>query len=166
MRFWLFVEGSGGIPSWSTDPSNGNHVVVNGTDSAGTLAEDMKKYLQVAASMDILIVWTLWNGAVLRDNRTLGMIIEPDGTTLQSFIDNALTPLVIALKDQPGLGGWEIMNEPEGTTTTVCLFVCLFVRRYYYCSLTIHHTIPYIYIYIYMYMYIYIYLYLEEYLSV
>ena len=127
MRFWLFVEGSGGIPSWSTDPSNGNHVVVNGTDSAGTLAEDMKKYLQVAASMDILIVWTLWNGAVLRDNRTLGMIIEPDGTTLQSFIDNALTPLVIALKDQPGLGGWEIMNEPEGTTTTVCLFVCLFV---------------------------------------
>ena len=61
MRFWLFVEGSGGIPSWSSD--GGNHVVVNGTDAAGTLAEDMRKYLKVAASMDVLIIWTLWNGA-------------------------------------------------------------------------------------------------------
>ena len=30
------------------------------------------------------------------------MIVEPEGSTLQSFIDNALTPLVTALKDEPG----------------------------------------------------------------
>ena len=34
LRFWLFVEGSGGIPSWSADGSR-----VNGTDAAGSLAE-------------------------------------------------------------------------------------------------------------------------------
>ena len=34
---------------------------------------------------------------------------------LQSFLDNALTPLVVGLKDEPALAAWEIMNEPEGS---------------------------------------------------
>lgn len=38
-------------------------------------------------------------------------------TNIQSYIDNALTPLVNALKDHPALGSWEIFNEPEGMTS-------------------------------------------------
>ena len=78
----------------------------------------MRKYLRLAASMDVLVNWCLWNGAVLRDNRTLAMIVEPSGLALRSFIDNALTPLVTALRDEPGLGAWEIMNEPEGSVAS------------------------------------------------
>lgn len=38
-----------------------------------------------------------------------------DRSGLQSYIDNALTPLVRALKSEVGLGIWEIINEPEGS---------------------------------------------------
>ena len=80
LRFWLFIESSGGIPSWSADG------LIDGTDSAGSLASDMRRYVQLAASMDIMINWVLWNGAVLRDNRTLDMIMimDPSGAKLLS----------------------------------------------------------------------------------
>ena len=95
LRFWLFVEGSGGIPQWAPDG------LVNGTDAAGSLAEDMRRFVQLAASMDIVVVWCLWNGAVLRDNRTISMIVDPSGAALKSFVERALTPLVTALKSEP-----------------------------------------------------------------
>jgi mannan endo-1,4-beta-mannosidase len=109
LRFWLFIEGSGGIPSWAPDGT------VNGTDAANSLASDMRRYVQLAASMDIVIIWCLWNGAVLRDSRTLDMITEPSGAALKTFVDKALTPLVTALKSEPGVGAWEVINEPEGS---------------------------------------------------
>lgn len=112
LRFWLFVEGSGGIPQWTPDG------IVNGTDAAGSLAEDMRRFVQLAASMDIVIVWCLWNGAVLRDTRTISMIVDPSGAALKSFVDHALTPLVTALKSEPGIGAWEIINEPEGSVAS------------------------------------------------
>jgi len=37
-----------------------------------------------------------------------------DTSKLQSYIDNALIPMVKALKDEPGLGGWDVINEAEG----------------------------------------------------
>ena len=39
----------------------------------------MRRYVRLAASMDVVVVWCLWNGAVLRDARTLDMIMEPSG---------------------------------------------------------------------------------------
>lgn len=37
-----------------------------------------------------------------------------DEAKLRSYIDNALIPMVDGLKDELGLGGWDIINEPEG----------------------------------------------------
>ena len=37
-----------------------------------------------------------------------------DTDKLQSYIDNCLTPMVNAFKDEPGFGGWDIINEPGG----------------------------------------------------
>jgi hypothetical protein len=36
-------------------------------DRDGTLISDMKKYLDAAQARDILVVFVLWNGAVLRN---------------------------------------------------------------------------------------------------
>lgn len=108
VRFWLFVEGDV-IPAWSSDGT------VVGTDAAGSLIEDVRKYVRSAASQNIFVFFTLWNGAVLKNQKVKNMINEESGAKLQSFIDNALTPLVTALKDEPGVGGWEIMNEAEGS---------------------------------------------------
>ena len=52
----------------------------------------------------------LWNGALMRNQKVVDMVRDADKT--QSFIDNALTPLVAALAGRNGLGAWEIMNEP------------------------------------------------------
>ena len=38
-----------------------------------------------------------------------------DDEKLQSYIDNALTPMVKELSTKVSLGAWEIMNEPEGS---------------------------------------------------
>ena len=46
----------------------------------------------------------LWNGALMRNQKVVDMVRDADKT--QSFIDNALTPLVEALAGRNGLGAW------------------------------------------------------------
>eukprot|EP00750_Incisomonas_marina_P027972 INCI6308.1.p1 GENE.INCI6308.1~~INCI6308.1.p1 ORF type:complete len:339 (-),score=49.69 INCI6308.1:810-1826(-) len=107
IRMWLFVEGAN-IPSFD---SSGH---CNGTDGTNTLISDLRHYARFAASQNVFITLTLWNGAVVKSSDNVRALVT-DAGKLQTFIDKALTPLVTALADEPGIGSWEIMNEPEGS---------------------------------------------------
>ena len=106
MRIWLHVEGD-------HTPIFNESGFVTATDSAGTLISDMRAYLKAAQELDILVFFCLWNGAVLRNAKTKALFSSPP--RLQSYIDIVLKPMAKALADEPALGGWEIINEPEGS---------------------------------------------------
>jgi len=106
MRVWLHVEGD-------NNPLFDDNGFVVGTDAAGTLVEEMRAYLRAAAELDVLVFFCLWNGAVLRNQKTLGLFAS--APKLQSYLDKVLSPMVAALAGEAALGGWEVMNEPEGS---------------------------------------------------
>ena len=102
MRIWLFIEGDS-IPEFDSSGS------VTATDGAGTLIDELRSYAQYAAANNVFIHLCLWNGAVLRNNNTISLFT--DEQKLDSFIQNALTPMVKGLANEPGIGSYEIMNE-------------------------------------------------------
>lgn len=107
IRVWVHIEGA-------TSPSFTHDGHVSGTDSKNTLISDLRQYIRYAAQHNILVFPTLWNGALeQRYHYHLDGLIK-DTSKLQSYIDHALIPMVNALKNEPGLGGWDIINEFEG----------------------------------------------------
>ena len=106
IRIWLFVEGAS-IPEFD---SAGR---VTATDKSGTLVAELQSLLQFAARKNVFVILTLWNGALMRQPQMKNLIY--DTAKLQTFIDNALVPLVTGLKDEPALAAYELMNEPEGS---------------------------------------------------
>ena len=69
------------------------------------------RFVSFAASQDVLVTLCLWNGALMRNQKVVDMVRDADRT--QSFIDNALVPLVGALAGHNGVGAWEVSKLTE-----------------------------------------------------
>ncbi|XP_061188482.1 mannan endo-1,4-beta-mannosidase-like isoform X2 [Saccostrea echinata] len=107
IRIWIHMEGES-----SPHFNDSGHVA--GLDSGGTFINDMTSMLTAAQNRNIFVFPTLWNGAVRQETHyRLDGLIRDTGK-LHSYINYALKPMVQALKDMPALGGWELMNAPEG----------------------------------------------------
>jgi len=113
MRLWLHTSGQF-TPAWNDSNSK-----VTGPGE-GTI-EDLRNILDLAQEHDVGVQPTLWSFDMLASNfpqevveRNYDLLTQPDLT--QTYIDNALKPMVEQLGGHPAIIGWEIFNEPEGMT--------------------------------------------------
>lgn len=109
MRFWLHITGAH-TPEW-----NGNRVTGPGR---GTI-EDMRNILDTAWKYDIGMKLCLWSFDMLRKSNgpkinDRAEALLTDSVRTQTYIGNALVPMVDSLAGHPAIIAWEIFNEPEG----------------------------------------------------
>jgi len=95
-------------------------------NSDGTVREyhpnminNVRTVLDLAYERGVTLSLCLWSFDILQDQgQDQQMMLEffEDSVKTQSYIDNALNPLLEALGDHPAVLTWEILNEAEGMT--------------------------------------------------
>ncbi len=110
LRFWLHTTGAS-TPQFNT----GGAVIGPGTHAIA----DLKLILDMAWQRKIGLLLSLWsfdmmdtaNGSLVT-NRSQLMLT--DTTYTRYYINNALIPMVNAVRGHPAIIAWEVFNEPEG----------------------------------------------------
>nr|XP_045603070.1 mannan endo-1,4-beta-mannosidase-like [Procambarus clarkii] len=105
IRIWVHVEGD-------NTPNYDDNGFVTACDRTGDFENNVLSLLDAALENNVLVDFCMWNGAILRNQKTIDMIY--DDAKLDSYIENCLTPLMEKIKGHPALGSYEAMNEPEG----------------------------------------------------
>ena len=109
MRLWLHTTGAN-TPEW-----NEFDVVGPGNSAIG----DLEAILDRAQEHNVGLILCLWSFDMLRISNGPGitdrsMALLTDSARTQTYIDNALVPMVEALAGHPAIIAWEIFNEAEG----------------------------------------------------
>jgi tRNA pseudouridine-54 N-methylase len=111
MRWWLHTNAS-----FSPDINSNGFC----TGISASAIQDVKTVLDLAQKDGIVLDLCLFSFDMLQkeyhmsDANNLKFLTSK--ANIQSYIDNALTPLVNAVKSHPAIWCWEVFNEPEGMT--------------------------------------------------
>ncbi|HKK66740.1 MAG TPA: discoidin domain-containing protein [Bacteroidales bacterium] len=115
LRWWLHTNGA-------NNPEFDQNGLVSGI--APNNLVNLQTALDIAYERGISIILCLWSFDMLQNNAGSAnwprnkALIE-NLTNTQAYIDNALVPMVEAVKGHPGIVAWEIFNEPEGMNSDV-----------------------------------------------
>ncbi|MCR9252105.1 MAG: discoidin domain-containing protein [bacterium] len=143
LRWWLHTNGA-------NTPIVNNDGYVEGIDFESI--QNMKHVMDLAFDKNISLSMCLWSFDMLQANQgqdpaVMKKLLE-DSANVQSYVDNALIPILELLGDHPAVLTWEIFNEPEGMTNQfgwtsggkVSMFeVQRFVNM---CAGAIHRNVP------------------------
>jgi hypothetical protein len=111
MRWWLHTNGKNS-PTFSSDGK------VTGIEIKEIIS--MRKALDMAYERGIVISMCLWSFDMLQNqgqNQTHMQQLVENKTYTQTYIDNALIPILQEIGNHPAVMTWEIFNEGEGMTT-------------------------------------------------
>jgi mannan endo-1,4-beta-mannosidase len=116
LRWWIHTDGTT-TPEWGM--VNGQRRVVG---PGASFIADLRRALDIAAENDVFIVPSLWSFDMLRDNPVRHPPVQDNvrlltqDAVLDSYLEEALTPMVRELGGHPALVAWELFNEPENMT--------------------------------------------------
>jgi len=91
--------------------------LVTSLDNAGTFVGEVVEFLNYAQSHNVFVILVLWFGTNAATNPNFVNLVNSDAA-LDSYITNALTPLVTGLIGHPALAAYEVANEPESSVAT------------------------------------------------